>query len=127
MDGLLLDDEAVPMETKPAIDADTVHAMRAFMQRVEERYRVREAILYGSRARRTHRADSDADLAVILKGPRGDRKATALDMADIAFDVMLETGVRVEALPLWEEELDHPTRFSNPGLIQNILREGIRL
>jgi predicted nucleotidyltransferase len=115
------------MEAKHAIDADTVYATRAFMRRVEERYAVREAILYGSRARRTHRADSDADLAVILKRPRGDRKAAALDMADIAFDVMLETGILVEALPLWEEELEHPRRFSNPELIQNIRREGIRL
>jgi uncharacterized protein len=115
------------METKPAIDADTAYATRAFMQRVEKRYAVREAILYGSRARRTHRADSDADIAVILKGPRGDRKAAALDMADIAFDVLLETGILVGALPLWEEELERPARFSNPRLVQNILREGLRL
>jgi predicted nucleotidyltransferase len=115
------------MPVEPAIDADTVHATRAFMRRVEGRYPVREAILYGSRARRTHRADSDADVAVILKGPPGHRKAAALDMADIAFDVLLETGVLIEALPLWEEELEHPERFSNPGLIQNIRREGISM
>lgn len=48
-------------------------------------------------------------------------------MADIAFDVMLETGILVMALPLWEEEFEHPKRFSNPGLIHNIRREGVRL
>jgi predicted nucleotidyltransferase len=123
--------KAVPMAIIPAIDADTVSATRAFLRRVEGRYPVREAILYRSRARRTHRADSDADVAVILKGPRngspGDRKAAALDMAGIAFDVLLETGVLVEALPLWEDEYEQPERFSNPALIQNIRRDGLRL
>jgi predicted nucleotidyltransferase len=115
------------MPVKPAIDADTAYAARAFMQRIEDRYPVREAILFGSRARHGHRADSDADIAVVLKGPPGNRTAAALDMAGVAFDVLLETGVLVEALPLWEEEMEHPGRFSNPGLIQNIRREGVRL
>jgi predicted nucleotidyltransferase len=119
------------MPIEPTIDADTAHAARTFMRRVEGRYPVREALLFGSRARHTHRADSDADVAVILKGPQrgspGGCKAAALDMAGIAFDVLLETGILVEALPLWEDELEHPGRFSNPGLIQNIRREGVRL
>jgi uncharacterized protein len=33
----------------------------------------------------------------------------------------------VEALPLWADEVEHPETFSNPALINNILREGIRL
>ena len=43
------------------------------------------------------------------------------------FDVMLETGVLVDALPFWEDEWAHPERFGNPALIQNILRDGVRL
>ena len=40
------------------------------------------------------RPDSDADVAVILKGRRGDRgAAVARDMAATAFHVMMETGV----------------------------------
>jgi len=97
------------------------------MQRLEGRYPVREGILFGSRARHTHSADSDADIAVVLKGQHGSRTAAALDMAGIAFDVLLETGILVEALPLWEDELKHPERFSNPALIQSIRREGIHL
>jgi hypothetical protein len=48
-------------------------------------------------------------------------------MAGIAFDVMLETGVLVDAIPFWEEEWEHPELFSNPALIENIRREGVRL
>jgi len=122
-----LADEAVSSPTKPALDAETEHAVRAFMQRLEGRYPVREGILFGSRARHTHSPDSDADIAVVLKGRHGDRTAAALDMAGIAFDVLLETGVLVEALPLWEDELTSPKRFSNPALLQSIRREGLRL
>ncbi|WP_295439097.1 nucleotidyltransferase [uncultured Thiodictyon sp.] len=48
-------------------------------------------------------------------------------MAGIAFDVMLETGVLVDPIPLWEEEWNYPERFSNPALIANIRRDGVAL
>ena len=112
---------------KPQLDAETERASRAFLQRLYGRYSVRQAILFGSRARGSNGADSDADIAVVLTGPHGDRIAAALDMAGIAFEVLLETGVLVEALPLWEDELNRPEQFSNPGLMEAILREGVRL
>jgi hypothetical protein len=31
--------------------------------------------------------------------------------------VMLETGVLVQAVPLWKDEFERPEAFSNPGLI----------
>jgi predicted nucleotidyltransferase len=88
---------------------------------------VREAILFGSRARQTHRPDSDADIAVILDGARGNRTAAALDMAGIAFNVMMETGVMVEALPLWADDFDHPGTFNKERLLEHIRRDGVRL
>jgi len=39
----------------------------------------------------------------------------------------LTTHQRLEALPLWPDELTHPGTFNNPALIENILRDGIRL
>lgn len=109
------------------LDADTERAARAFLKRIEGRFSVVEGILYGSRARGDHKPDSDADLAVVLSGARGDRVAASLDMAGLAFDVMMETGILVQGLPLWDEELRRPGLFSNPALIANILREGVRL
>ncbi|MGO9006052.1 MAG: nucleotidyltransferase domain-containing protein [Beijerinckiaceae bacterium] len=97
------------------------------MQRVADLYSVSEGILFGSRARHTHHAESDADIAVVLNGTHGNRTAAALDMAGIAFDVLLETGVLVEALPLWEDEIRHPELFRNPALIHKIRRDGVRL
>jgi len=111
---------------RPAPDAETERTVRVFLQRLEGKYSVIEAILYGSRAR-GDKADSDAHLAVILAGERGDRYSVAGDMAGIEFDVMLEIGVHIQALPLWQDEWRHPERFNNPALIENIKREGLRV
>jgi predicted nucleotidyltransferase len=116
---------AVPVKAR--IDADTERAARVFMQRLEGKYPVVEAILFGSRARGTHSAESDADIAIVLEGTKGNRYAVGGDMAGIAFDVMMETGVLVEALPLWVDELNRPETFNNPALIRNIQRDGLRL
>jgi len=88
---------------------------------------MREAILYGSRARRTHHSESDADVAVVLKGERGNRWEMVRELSGIAFDILLETGIRIQALPLWDSDLKRPEQFSNPALIANIKREGLRL
>jgi DNA invertase Pin-like site-specific DNA recombinase/predicted nucleotidyltransferase len=112
---------------KPGMDADTERAARAFLRRLEGRYPVQKAILFGSRARGAHTAESDADIAIVLKGAGGDRYKVSGDMAGIAFDVMLETGVLVDPLPLWEGELKRPELFSNPRLIENIKHEGLSL
>jgi transposase-like protein len=117
----------LPFPVRPALDAETERAARVFMQRIEGKYPMIEGLVYGSRARGDHKPDSDTDLAVILKGDRGDRYEVSGDMAGIAFDVMLETGVLVSVLPLWEDEFRQPEQFSNPALIANIKREGLRL
>jgi predicted nucleotidyltransferase len=92
-------------------DAAAPRVASAFLARVRGSYEVAEAIMFGSRARGDHRPDSDLDLAVVLKGARGDFIDTKLALADIAFDVMLETGVLVQPLPLWDGDLAHPERF----------------
>lgn len=80
--------------------------------------------MFGSR---THRVDSDADVAVILRGSIGLRDDVAVNMAGIAFDILMETGVLICPLPLWEGEWEHPEKFNNPELIKIIQREGVSL
>ncbi len=109
------------------IDSSTEQAARRFLGRLAGDAKVMGAYLFGSRARNAYRPDSDADIAVLLRGNHGRRVDEAMRLADIAFDVMLETGVLVEALPVWEDEWDDPSLFPNPALLENIRREGIRL
>lgn len=115
------------MTTLADLDPDTQRAVRAFISRVAAHYDFAGAVLFGSRARGTNRPDSDADVAVLLHGRPGKFVPTKLEMADIAYEVLLETGIRIQPLPIWEEEWEHPERYSNPLLLHNIEREGIRL
>ena len=102
-------------------------AVREFARRLAGRYPVQRVILFGSRARGTQRADSDADVAVLLSGVRRSFIDTKLEMVDIAYDVLLDTGLHIQPLPIWEHEWEHPESHSNPRLLQNIEREGITL
>jgi predicted nucleotidyltransferase len=109
------------------VDRESSYAARAFIRALAGRFDVAEVRLFGSRARGTHASDSDVDLAVVLRGPCGDFLATKLAMADIAFDAMWETGLLVDPLPISLDEWAQPASHSNPRLLENIAREGVRL
>ena len=109
------------------VSAATLQATRAFVARVVEAYPTQRAILFGSRARGTEHGESDADVAVILTGKLGHFIKTKMAMDDIAYDILLDTGIRIQPLPVWEDEWAHPELYSNPHLLRNIALEGINL
>jgi predicted nucleotidyltransferase len=113
------------LASRPA--ADDKRTVSVFLEKLRGTYDVSGTILFGSRARGDNRPDSDLDLAVVLNGKRGNVIDTKLDMAGLAFDVLMETGILVQAFPMWEGDLTRPEQFLNPGLIRNITAEGIRL
>ncbi len=110
-----------------SLDFQTDSAVRQFLARIGDQFDVVGAIVYGSRARGTHRPDSDADLAVLLKGERQRFMTAKKAMADVAFDVMLDTGILVSPLPIWLDEWNVPDDYSNPALLKNIVKEGIKV
>ena len=113
--------------TNKQIDSATMNALRAFEDKVSVRSDFAGLILFGSRARNTHRTDSDADVVVLLRGSPGKFVATKLAMDDLAYDVLLNTGIRIQPLPVWESEWSQPENYSNPWLLKNIANEGVRL
>lgn len=113
------------MASQHRLDPETERAVRDFASRISSQYDLAEVRVFGSRARGTHRPDSDADVAVLLNGPTGSLVGTRLAMADVAFDVLLDSGVRIQPLPIWEQQWRHPETFTNPALIANIVREGV--
>jgi len=115
------------MRQDERIDHNTGEAVRRFLALIAPSYDMVGAIVYGSRARGTHRPDSDADVAVLLKGAHQKVLPTTLAMADVAYDVLLETGINISPLPVWMDEWEHPETYSNPALLRNIAREGISL
>ncbi len=114
-------------QTDSSIDPQTRQALQSFAQKLSPHYSVIRLLLFGSRARHTHHADSDADVAVLLRGETGETLDTKLDMADLAYEVLLETGIRIQPLPVWEGQWTRPENYSNPYLLRTIAREGIPL
>ena len=114
--------------TAASIDPSPVlRAARDFAGRVAARWPVRTALLFGSQARGNAHSGSDTDVAVVLAGAPGDFVATKLAMDDVAYDVLLESGIRIQPLPIWEQEWAQPERYSNPRLLQNIAHDGLPL
>ena len=109
------------------VNANTLTATRAFAERVAQAYPTQKAILFGSRARGTEHDERDADVAIILKGAAGPFIKTKMAMNDIAYDILLDTGIRIQPLPVWEAEWAHPENYSNPYLLKNIARNGMTL
>jgi predicted nucleotidyltransferase len=115
------------LQQVPINDPATMAALQAFVQKISQRSDFSSAILFGSRARHSNHAESDADVAVLLNGFPEKFILTKFEMDDLAYEVLLETGIRIQPLPIWQTEWEHPESYSNPHLLQNIAREGIRL
>lgn len=98
-----------------------------FAEKVSEQFDVDRIILFGSRARGDYRSQSDADVAVILRGAPGSLVETTIAMSGIAYDVILETDVPIQAHPIWIAEWNEPSQFSNAALVREIQIEGITL
>jgi len=113
---------AVIMSTKT-----TAQATKLFMEKITTIFSIKRVLMFGSRARGDHHAESDIDLAILMMEPSGDFFTLKLKMDDIAYDILLETGMRIQALPIWQDEWQHPEQYSNPYLIKNIQQEGVAL
>jgi antitoxin ChpS len=82
-------------------------------------------VLFGSRARGHNLPESDADVAVILRGRIADRWALKRLIIEDTYPILLETGLYIQSWPLEEGELEDPDKSSNPARLWNVVREGI--
>jgi len=83
--------------------------------------RIERVVLFGSRARGEARADSDYDVAVFLKDLGGFGKEAGT-IAEIEADILIETGVVINALPLQAGSYRERT-----ALMQELRRDGLDL
>ena len=109
------------------MDELTKSATIAFQAKLKPFFDVHQSIMFGSRAPSTNQAESDADVAVLLRGKCGNFLDTKFAMDDLAYEVLLDTGVRIQPLPIWMEEWEHPDLYPNPRLLSNIKTEGLVL
>ena len=83
--------------------------------------KLERVVLFGSRARGDARPDSDYDIAVFLRDIRGfGREAGTI--AEIETDILSETGIVINALPLQAGSYRERT-----GLMQELRRDGLDL
>jgi predicted nucleotidyltransferase len=82
--------------------------------------RVAKVVLYGSRARGDASRSSDWDLAVFVHGRPTTRDLSIL--SHIAYDLMMETGAYIQALPFsaHHEQLDD-------SFYRNVRQDGIAI
>ena len=103
-------------------------ALSTFAQRVKSAYGddFVEVVLFGSQARGEATEDSDIDVAVILKTVN-DRRAVRDRLAEIAYDVLLESGEDMHAIAISREQWEAPEMFSNPSLIRAMKQDGLAI
>lgn len=106
---------------------DIRQAILEFVEKLGGQYEAVQVILFGSRARGDCQPDSDTDVAVILRGVPEEFVETKLALSGLAYDVLLQTGVRIQPFPIWEIEWRQPGRYSNPAILKNVRREGINI
>ncbi|HKH81671.1 MAG TPA: nucleotidyltransferase domain-containing protein [Methylovirgula sp.] len=83
--------------------------------------RIERVVLFGSRARGDARPDSDYDVAVFLRDLHGFGKEAGT-IAEIEADILSETGVVINAMPLQAGSYRERT-----GLMQELRRDGLDL
>lgn len=84
--------------------------------------RLRDILLYGSRARGDNRPDSDVDVMVVLEGPF--RLHVDLDRTvDALYPLQLETDLLIHAMPVPAADFD----AQEFAIYRDVHREGMRL
>lgn len=93
--------------------------MRRFRARAEQALpgRVARVVLFGSRACREAGIRSDWDVAVFLKGQASSKDT--LEMADVAYDLIVGTGQTIHPIALSEDG-----QGASPLLLDRIEAEG---
>lgn len=112
------------------VDQPTRSALEAFHAVLASRYgpRLKAVYLFGSRARGDYRPDSDADVAIFVDSSGQTRAELLRDQVNLsgeAYDIWLETGIRIQPWVFSTEALLHPDRDHNTHLLRRILNEGV--
>ena len=105
------------------LDPQTESAVRTFLARVPPELKVEKAIVFGSRARGDNSPGSGTDLALIFE--RGNEWSIVGLLAGLAFDVLMDTGILVQPVPISTFDWTHPEGFPRPGFLRNVANEGI--
>lgn len=111
----------------PPDDATVNKAIEDYARAVRKSYgaRVKGIYLFGSRARGDHTPESDADIAVVLTDGEWDYWEEQFRLADIEYDILIETGAELQGWPVRESEWRKPETHHNPALVGAMQRDAL--
>jgi predicted nucleotidyltransferase len=110
-------DLLVPPDQK-AVDT----AVSVFSGAVHEKYgeKLAGVYLFGSRARGDHKPCSDVDLAVVIDDRDVRGLGHRIELSNLAYDVLLDTGAEIRPWVFGKHEWDDPSLSVDAGLIRSI-------
>jgi uncharacterized protein len=108
-------------------DPQTLAVLRELKARLHRRFgdRLLGVYLFGSRARGTHRPDSDVDVAVVLRGGIERPFAVKRQIIEDTYDLLLERGLYIQPWVLEEGSLEEPNCHRASHLSRAVRREGV--
>ena len=96
-----------------------------FLERIQSvRYLIQAIYMFRSRAKGTHRTDSDDDALLVVTGHLTVEQQDAL--YDAVLDILLET-CRLVSLKIFRTTAFHRLRDLNAPFMRHVLTEGIRV
>lgn len=96
--------------------------IKDFVQRVREKYRITQAIFFGSRARGDHLADSDYDIVLVSPDFQG---VFFSQRSALMYDFWQHWPLEIEPLCYTPEEFE--TKKQQIGIVNEAVREGVPL
>jgi predicted nucleotidyltransferase len=126
-------EQASPVGFEQAVltnQVDIRESILTFAEALSKEFDVVQLVLYGSRARGDYSAESDTNVAVLLRGENEELREfvdVKLALACVAYEILLVTGVRIRPYPVWEAEWSSPERSRPVDLevLERIASEGI--
>lgn len=105
------------------MDSEHKTAVDRFLALARDRFKIQSALVFGSTALGLQKADSDIDVALLLEHSGVSKAELALELADLAYDVLLETGLRIDPVPIWTDEW--ASNHLPNSLIDHIKQQGV--
>jgi hypothetical protein len=100
-------------------------ALDDYVAAVRQHYgsRLVDILMFGSRARGDHRPDSDADIAVVLTDGDWEFWDEQMNLAGLAYDVLLDHGLFIQPWPVSASAWKTPASSPKQRFIETIRRE----
>lgn len=100
-------------------------ALDDYVATVREHYgsRLVDILVFGSRARRDHHPDSDADIAVVLRDGDWGFWAEQMNLAGLAYDVLLDHGLFIQPWPIPLSAWETPAKSQKQQFIEAVRRD----